>query len=112
MPRRRRVLPIALLLVLLGAGGGYRLAHGGGPSPALRTVTVGLSPGQVVVDAATDRAFVNNHGVNTNAGCVRAPGLWQYVPSFVRRLLPFLPGPPRPDCNLPGSVSVIDASHL
>jgi YVTN family beta-propeller protein len=59
---RRRVLASALLLlIVLDAGGGGRLAHGAGPSPVLRTVTVGLMPGQVVVDAATNRAFVDNY---------------------------------------------------
>jgi DNA-binding beta-propeller fold protein YncE len=74
----------------------------------LHTIGVGRHPISLAVDEATARLFV----VNTNAGCVRAPGLWQYVPSFARRLLPFLPGPPRPTCNQPGSVSVIDTAHL
>jgi hypothetical protein len=56
--RRRRTLLIGLL-VLLGAGGGYWLLERG---PVLRTVTVSLVPGLVVVDAATERAFVNNYG--------------------------------------------------
>jgi YVTN family beta-propeller protein len=61
MPRRRRVQAIALLLVLLGAGGVYRLAHGDGPNPVLRTVTVGVTPGMVAVDTATNRVFVQNY---------------------------------------------------
>jgi YVTN family beta-propeller protein len=61
MARRRRVLLIALLLVLLGVGECSWLVYGQGPSYGLRTVTVGRMPGQVVIDAATDRVFVNNY---------------------------------------------------
>jgi YVTN family beta-propeller protein len=74
----------------------------------LHTIGVGRHPISLAVDEDTARLFV----VNTNAGCVRATGLWQYVPSFARRLLPFVPRPPKLDCNMPGSVSVIDTSHL
>jgi YVTN family beta-propeller protein len=74
----------------------------------LHTIGVGRHPISLAVDEATARLFV----VNTNAGCVRTPGLWQYVPSFARWLMPFLPGPPKPTCNMPGTVTVIDTSHL
>src|SRR5579883_1292702 len=59
MLRRRRLLSIVLVLALLGAGTGYWLAYGES-NPVLRTVTVGMMPQQVVVDATTNRAFVSN----------------------------------------------------
>lgn len=72
----------------------------------LQTIGVGRLPTELAVDEATARLFV----VNSNAGCVRPRGLWQFVPSFARRLLPFLLPPL--DCNVPGTVSVIDTSRL
>ncbi len=58
MWRSRWVRLIVLLLVLLGGGGGYWLAQREGPSPVLRTVTVGDLPAMLAVDARTNRAFV------------------------------------------------------
>jgi YVTN family beta-propeller protein len=52
---------IVLLLVLVGMSLGSRVAHGDVQSPLLWTVTVGAMPGQVVIDARTNRAFVNNY---------------------------------------------------
>jgi hypothetical protein len=74
----------------------------------LRTIGVGRHPISLAVDERTARLFV----VNTNAGCLRPSSLWDRVPVAVRHALPFLPAPPKPTCNMPGTVTVIDTSRL
>jgi hypothetical protein len=68
---------------------------------------VGRHPYALAVDEATARLFV----VNTNSGCVPADR-FGWIPGSLRRWLPFISQPPKPRCNMPGSVTVIDTSHL
>jgi DNA-binding beta-propeller fold protein YncE len=73
-----------------------------------RTVPVGRVPAALALETATAGLFV----VNTHAGCRPRPSLWALIPTGARPWLPFLPTPPGPDCAMPGSVTVIDTSHL
>jgi hypothetical protein len=65
MPRRRRVLSIALLLALLGAGEGYRLAHRDGPSPVLQTIVLpGRQPSLFYLDVDGGRFYFKTNQTN------------------------------------------------
>jgi YVTN family beta-propeller protein len=74
----------------------------------VQTIAVGRRPTELAVDEATARLFV----VNSNAGCLPTSSLGDRVLSAVRHVLPFLPAPSRPTCHMPGTVTVIDTSHL
>lgn len=56
---RRWLGALLLLVVAIGVSGVYFTGVRGGP--VLRTVMLGVAPGMVAVDAATNRAFVQNY---------------------------------------------------
>lgn len=73
----------------------------------LTTATVGANPIAIRVDERTGRVFVLNNG--SLGVSITPPDPWSWLPSGVRRLLPFLE-PPRPHI-VPASISVLDASR-
>jgi len=68
----------------------------------LRTVPVGVAPSALAVDERTGRAVVVNAG-----GPVHVPGLWDWLPRWLVRRLPFLFSPAPGMRTVPGSVSVL-----
>jgi YVTN family beta-propeller protein len=73
----------------------------------LRTVPVGLAPGDVAVDERAGRALVLNLG-----GTVHVPDAWTWLPSRLRRLLPFVPRQAPGARMVGGSVTVLDTTRL
>ena len=73
-----------------------------------QTIAVGRKPIALAVDEGSARLFV----VSTNSDCIRRTSFWDQVPPSVRSLLPFLPKPAPPLCNVPGIVTVIDTSRV
>jgi DNA-binding beta-propeller fold protein YncE len=69
----------------------------------LRTVTVGPGPAAVAIDERTGHAFVVSSG-----GILSSADSWGWVPSPLRRWLPFLPPPGVRRRIIPGSVSTVD----
>ncbi|MBV9172387.1 MAG: YncE family protein [Chloroflexi bacterium] len=67
------------------------------------TFTVGVAPGAIAVDEATGRVVVVNQG-----GVVRASDPLGWVPSWLRRGLPFLKSGSSGTRSIPGSVSIFD----
>jgi DNA-binding beta-propeller fold protein YncE len=72
----------------------------------LHTVASGVFPAQIVVDARRGRAFVVNNG-----GPVRAHDAWAWVPSWLRRALPFLPRASESTRQAPSSITVLDTTR-
>jgi DNA-binding beta-propeller fold protein YncE len=68
----------------------------------LATVPMGLVPESVTLDARTGRAVVVDHG-----GTRRLPDPWSWVPSGVRRRIPFLPPPRMGTQTDPATASVL-----
>ncbi len=81
------------------------------------TLTVGLSPGGLALDARSGRAFVTNSNVNPDGSATGATapesGVVQ-VQRWLRHTLPWLPlpDPPPPTPILQGTVTVLDAAQL
>ena len=73
----------------------------------LRSVPVGIAPGDIAVDETAGRALVVNTG-----GMVHAMDTWGWIPSQLRRHLPFVPGETASMYNVPGSVTLLDLSRL
>jgi DNA-binding beta-propeller fold protein YncE len=73
----------------------------------LRTVPLQGNGGLIAVDERAGRAFVTTYGRRV----VRPVDPWAWVPSSLRRRLPFLPTPPAPHVAAPVSVTVIDATQ-
>jgi YVTN family beta-propeller protein len=73
----------------------------------LRTVPVGLAPGDVAVDERAGRAFVLNLG-----GTVHVTDAWAWLPSWLRRRLPFVPRQAPGARTVGGSVTVLDTTRL
>ncbi len=73
----------------------------------LATATVGVNPIAIRVDERTGRVFVLNAG--SLGVSITPPDPWAWLPSGIRRLLPFLASP-RPH-TVPASISVLDASR-
>lgn len=72
-----------------------------------RTITVGAAPVSVAVDEPTGHAFVPCEG-----GTIPAPDTtWGWLPSWLRRRLPFLPPPGPRTRTLPASVTVLDPAR-
>src|SRR5262249_10653831 len=69
----------------------------------LSTVRLGVAPVSVTLDTRTGRAVVVDAG-----GTRRLPDPWTWVPSGVRRWIPFLPPPRLRTQTVPASVSVLD----
>ncbi len=80
-------------------------AHSGN---ALRTVTVGVNPFELVVAAPAGRVFVLDSG-DTIGG--RAADGWAWLPSWLRQRIPFLPPPGNTDRVVPPDVEVLDATR-
>jgi YVTN family beta-propeller protein len=78
-----------------------------GSGSLLNTLPVGRHPVALAVDETTARLFV----VNTNSGCASRDA-FGWIAGSVRQRLPFISQPPKPTCGMPGSVTVIDTSHL
>lgn len=72
----------------------------------LHTVSSGVFPAQIVVDARRGRAFVVNNG-----GPVRAHDAWAWVPPWLRRALPFLPRASSATRTVPSSITVLDTTR-
>jgi DNA-binding beta-propeller fold protein YncE len=72
----------------------------------LRTVPVGLAPGDVAVDERAGRALVLNLG-----GTVHVTDAWRWLPSWLRRL-PFVPRQAPAARTVGGSVTVLDTTRL
>ncbi len=72
----------------------------------LHTVSSGVFPAQIVVDARRGHAFVVNNG-----GPVRAHDAWGWVPSWLRRALPFLPRASGATRQAPSSITVLDTTR-
>lgn len=72
----------------------------------LRTVTVGIAPGDVAVDERAGRALVLNVG-----GAVHVSDTWGWVPSWLRQRVQLLRQGPRTR-TMPGSVTVLDLARL
>jgi len=72
----------------------------------LHTVSSGVFPAQIVVDARRGRAFVVNNG-----GPVRAHDAWAWVPPWLRRALPFLPRASGATRQAPSSITVLDTTR-
>ena len=68
----------------------------------LRTVPVGVAPSALAIDERTGRAVVVNAG-----GPVHVPGLWDWLPRWLVRRLPFLSSQVPGTRTVPGSVSVL-----
>jgi DNA-binding beta-propeller fold protein YncE len=68
----------------------------------LSTVPLGLAPESVTPDMRTGRAVVVDAG-----GTRRLPDPWSWVPSGVRRWIPFLPPPRMRTQTVPATVSVL-----
>jgi hypothetical protein len=105
--RLGRVLGASVLLTAVVVAPVLVLRHTD-TGPVLRTVRVGAMPGMVAVDEASARLFV----VNTNSGCSPQTDDWAWIPGSVRHRLSCVPEPPTPQCNLAGSVTVVDTSRL
>jgi DNA-binding beta-propeller fold protein YncE len=73
----------------------------------LRTVPVGLAPGDVAVDERAGRAFVLNLG-----GTVPVTDAWRWLPSWLRQRLPFVPRQASGTRMVGGSVTVLDTTRL
>ena len=73
----------------------------------LRTVPLPGNAGPAVVDEHTGRAFVVIHR-RRPVGTVDP---WGWIPSPLRRLLPFVPAPPTPGVADSVSVTMIDATR-
>ncbi len=69
----------------------------------LRAVTVGVGPRAVAIDARTGHAFIT-----TSGGAISVPDTWGWIPSSLRRWIPFLPPPGSHLRTIPGSVSMLD----
>ena len=68
----------------------------------LRTVAVGVAPSALGIDERTGRAVVVNAG-----GPVHVPGLWDWLPHWLVRRLPFLSSQVPGTRTVPGSISVL-----
>jgi DNA-binding beta-propeller fold protein YncE len=69
------------------------------------SVGVGTTPDAIAVDGGEARVFV----VNEN-GAQNEPSLWDAMPAWLRRMVPWLTQPSR-GSSAPGSVSVLDAGR-
>lgn len=75
----------------------------------LRTMTVGVNPFALLVAAPTGRVFVLDGGGVIGG---RAADGWAWLPSWLRRRVPFLPPPPGvTDRVVPPDVEVLDATR-
>jgi len=72
----------------------------------LHTVSSGVFPAQIVVDARRGRAFVVNNG-----GPVRAHDAWAWIPPWLRRALPFLPRASSATRQVLSSITVLDTTR-
>jgi len=78
----------------------------GGSGRIVRTVALGWTPAQTLIDERAGRVLV----VNAQGGTVPEPDPWAWVPQLLRQRLPFLP---RPRVRtLRGSVMVFDHAGL
>ncbi len=80
----------------------------------LRTVTVGLLPYAVAVDARQGRALVVNAGCpapRLACGTARSPNVPDALPRWLRRWLPWLPSVPAAPPATDGTVSVLDTAR-
>jgi DNA-binding beta-propeller fold protein YncE len=69
----------------------------------LRSVPVGVAPSALAIDERTGRAVVVNAG-----GPVHVPSLWDWLPRWLVRRLPFLSSLQAPGTHtVPGSISVL-----
>jgi DNA-binding beta-propeller fold protein YncE len=68
----------------------------------LRTVPVGVAPSALAIDERTGRAVVVNAG-----GPVHVPDLWDWLPRWLVRRLPFLSSQAPGTRTVPGSLSVL-----
>jgi DNA-binding beta-propeller fold protein YncE len=68
----------------------------------LRSVPVGVAPSALAIDERTGRAVVVNAG-----GPVHVPGLWDWLPRWLVRRLPFLSSQAPGTRTVPGSISVL-----
>jgi DNA-binding beta-propeller fold protein YncE len=67
-----------------------------------RTVPVGVAPSALAIDERTGRAVVVNAG-----GPVPVPDLWDWLPRWLVRRLPFLSSQAPGTRSVPGSLSVL-----
>ncbi len=74
----------------------------------MRTLAVGAVPVTLALDRRHDRLLVGCYGAV--GGTPDDP--WAWVPSQVRRLLPFVPRPTAPSATPQGSVMVLDTTRL
>lgn len=75
----------------------------------LRTIPVGHGPTTMAVDERTARVFVVNSGP---AGQRGGQDLWGWVPTSVRRWVPWLPGPSPSTIIAAGTVTVLDTARV
>lgn len=78
----------------------------------LHAVTVGLLPEAVAVDATRREVFVVNEGCPAPAfpcGGTRRAVPWAWVPSWLRKRLPWLAAPSRPQTT--GSVTILNTAQ-
>jgi DNA-binding beta-propeller fold protein YncE len=71
----------------------------------LHAVALGLYPTAVAVDERTERVFVTDVG-----GVTGASGTWPWLPTSLRRWVPFLPEQQPSTRIIPAGVSVLNAT--
>ncbi len=74
----------------------------------LRTLSVGVAPGAVAVDERVERLYAATRG---GLVTTQAPDPWGWLPSWLRRRLPFLPSGGTRTRIVPPGVSVLDLTR-
>lgn len=94
------------MFVFHGGAGGVSVLDAA--SGALqRNIGLGRIPRAVVADAQAHRAIVIS-----GRGAVSAPDAWAWVPSLLRRSLPFVSPSGSHTHIVPSSVTILNTSHL
>ncbi len=91
----------------VAAGGDTLTVLDAGSGAVRRTLYVGPELGAVAVDEATGHVIALSAG-----GRERVPDPWGWLPAWLRRLLPFVPPPPRGTRPVPARVVVLDEAQL